>query len=176
MIAQSLFYRFYALLSRMNFDLIQNDRIKYIYLVWVRSGKEILSSLLTGHRRSLLLLFTVLFLITTGCSAVQHGFSLSDGNCDCTRSFFFLSQNHPRGAKLALEGDYAGAQQVFKQQLDAAHFEEACLIENNLGLVAMLQNHPQKALQHLWEAHSRCPNNSTIEENLKNLLSRIPAS
>lgn len=77
---------------------------------------------------------------------------------------------------MALEGDYAGAQQVFKQQLDAAHFEEACLIENNLGLVAMLQNHPQKALQHLWEAHSRCPNNSTIEENLKNLLSRIPAS
>lgn len=111
------------------------------------------------------------------CTPGMHGFQVKDGNCDCHHSFYFLSSgddksdSHSSGVDLAMNGNYAQARVAFSKE-----GKSRCFSENNLGLVSMLQGQADAALKHLWEAHSLCPDNETIEGNLKNLLSRIPAS
>ncbi|MBR33301.1 MAG: hypothetical protein CMN77_18520 [Spirochaetaceae bacterium] len=111
------------------------------------------------------------------CAPGVHGFQVKDGNCDCHHSFYFLSSGDGKsdpdtsGVELAMNGNYDRARVAFSKEKN-----NRCFSENNLGLVFMLQGQSDAALKHLWEAHSLCPDNETIEGNLKNLLSRIPAS
>ena len=77
--------------------------------------------------------------------------------------------------ELALAGDYAGAEISLKALAREAETDkELCLLLNNRGLLRMLQDDSSGALGLLWRAHSMCPNNETIERNLKILLSRFP--
>lgn len=121
----------------------------------------------------------LLLLFLASCGLSTRGFQLADGNCQCQRSFYFLiSSDSPKlqaGTELALQGKYVTANQEFASA-SAAGGDSECYTLNNLGLVRMLQGDSRGALKDLYEAHTLCPGDATIEDNLKNLLSRIPAS
>tara|TARA_Y100001937_G_scaffold103826_1_gene143295 strand:- start:60541 stop:61098 length:558 start_codon:yes stop_codon:yes gene_type:complete len=183
MIAQSLFYRplqwkasLGGLLSSLRADL-------YIYLVGVSRGNNFIVSRVRKRKRSTATIIAVLALSLIGC-VNRTGFQLKDesGCQDCYHSFYFLTSDgteasRQKAVSLALEGDYSGARALLFQTNPGATADDSpCFLSNNQGLLELLQGQNGRALELLWEAHRQCPDNTDIENNLKNQLSRFPSS
>ncbi|MCB1304347.1 MAG: hypothetical protein KDK37_08720 [Leptospiraceae bacterium] len=104
----------------------------------------------------------------------KTGFAISYGApCpQCNQPLYFLT---PSSAEVewkaaidqALRGQYNASLQYFRSGEDLE-----CYRQNNAGLLELMLGNSKKAMELLWEASRNC-SDPEIEENLRNLLSRI---
>ena len=108
------------------------------------------------------------------CGVEKTGFAISYGApCpQCNQPLYFLT---PSSAEVgwkaaidqALRGQYSASLQYFRSGEDLE-----CYRQNNAGLLELMLGNSKKAMELLWEASKNC-SDPEIEENLRNLLSRI---